>query len=28
TLDNSSRSTCNLKYDEYSFIKGGSVFPP
>ncbi|HFM4649331.1 TPA: hypothetical protein ACG7H1_000001, partial [Escherichia coli] len=27
-LDNSSRSTCNLKYDEYSFIKGGSGFPP
>ncbi|HFL8837766.1 TPA: hypothetical protein ACG5UV_003982, partial [Escherichia coli] len=23
-----SRSTCNLKYDEYSFIKGGSGFPP
>ncbi|EOU8587576.1 hypothetical protein ACRTTH_003483, partial [Escherichia coli] len=28
TLDNSSRSTCNLKYDEYSFIKGGNGIPP
>ncbi|HFR7179900.1 TPA: hypothetical protein ACHXGV_003450, partial [Shigella flexneri] len=27
-LDNSSRSTCNLKYDEYSFIKGGNGIPP
>ncbi|HFH1363029.1 TPA: hypothetical protein ACGHSY_003841, partial [Shigella flexneri] len=23
-----SRSTCNLKYDEYSFIKGGNGIPP
>ncbi|HFH2103522.1 TPA: hypothetical protein ACIDPE_003927, partial [Shigella flexneri] len=22
------RSTCNLKYDEYSFIKGGNGIPP
>ncbi|ENT9066676.1 TPA: hypothetical protein ACH3KD_003428, partial [Shigella flexneri] len=21
-------STCNLKYDEYSFIKGGNGIPP
>ncbi|HGY8121537.1 TPA: hypothetical protein ACNTF2_001639, partial [Escherichia coli] len=23
-----SRSTCNLKYGEYSFIKGGNGIPP
>ncbi|MCV5427107.1 hypothetical protein OFM81_30045, partial [Escherichia coli] len=23
-----SRSTCNLKYDEYSFLKGGNGIPP
>ncbi|HFO9797723.1 TPA: hypothetical protein ACHK6M_004790, partial [Escherichia coli] len=22
------RSTCNLKYDEYSFLKGGNGIPP
>ncbi|HFP1154601.1 hypothetical protein NOH52_02545, partial [Escherichia coli] len=21
-------STCNLKYDEYSFLKGGNGIPP